>query len=301
MSYLPCQHRNALRKNDCVYSENQCIITKYGDKYKITYFKKPLRNKGFEKIKSHNIEEIEFKDKQLHDSDFELWLQMNLHKLHEVEWEDIAEDKKYKSDNNIRRAKNVIFELAMCNEWEYFCTFTIDEQKYDRENLKNYYKDFSKWINNLKTKKGYNIRYILIPELHSDKKSWHMHGLMSGIPKDELSLFKKGSPIKLIEKGYKNWERYQNKFGFCSFDKVKSHEKVSNYITKYITKDMLNCVSEVGCHMYYATKGLKRREVICRQELLLYSYEKFDFDNEYVAVKWLNENELGEWIPNMVD
>ena len=28
-------------------------------------------------------------------------------------------------------------------------------------------------------KKGYNIKYIFIPELHADGINWHLHGLIS--------------------------------------------------------------------------------------------------------------------------
>lgn len=31
-----------------------------------------------------------------------------------------------KSENNISRAKSRVFELALCNEWDIFLTFTLD-------------------------------------------------------------------------------------------------------------------------------------------------------------------------------
>ena len=35
--------------------------------------------------------------------------------------------------NNLSRAKSKIFELSLCNKWEYFVTFTFDSSKRNRE------------------------------------------------------------------------------------------------------------------------------------------------------------------------
>jgi len=94
-----------------------------------------------------------------------------------------------KARENLIRSRTNIFELAMCNEWEYFATFTIDKTKYDRYNLANYYKDFAKFINNMNTTKKCNIKYLLIPEMHQDG-AWHLHGLFMGIPDRQLVPFR---------------------------------------------------------------------------------------------------------------
>lgn len=83
---------------------------------------------------------------------------------------------------NLIRAKNTIFDICYCNDFKYFCTFTIDPAKYDRFNLKVFYHDFSKWINNLKQKFGRQyFSYILVPEQHKSG-AWHLHGLFNDFP-----------------------------------------------------------------------------------------------------------------------
>lgn len=275
-----------------VYEEGQLIIKKYGNKVKMTYFKKPIRAKGFElRDKTSKISKSIEDEKHIIDSDGFVWIVSD----NARECEHVFGEQQTKNQANIRRAKAAIYELAMCNDWQYFCTFTISPEKYKRNDLKEFYKAFAKFINNYSFRNETKVRYLLIPELHKDKKNWHMHGLMSGIIETDLQKFKKGEvPERLIKNKYLNFEKYQQKFGFCSFDKVREHEAVSAYITKYITKEMEKCVSELGAHMYYCSKGLNRSEEITRQYVEISNFKGFDYDNEYVAVKWCNLEELKE-------
>lgn len=57
-----------------------------------------------------------------------------------------------KSENNISRAKSRVFELALCNEWDIFLTFTLDPKKYDRDDLKKFQKDLGQFIRDYKQK-----------------------------------------------------------------------------------------------------------------------------------------------------
>ena len=200
--------------------------------------------------------------------------------------------KQTKTDSNIIRAKSRIFELAMCNEWDFFGTFTINADKYNRADLKMFYKHFSKFINNWSYRKG-KIFYLLIPELHKDGENWHMHGLIKGLKREDLSRFVKGlHPDKLVKGNFLNWSAYSEKFGFCSLASVRNHEAVSKYITKYITKELLSQSIKVGYHLYYVSHGLKGRELMI--DCMLSDSDVFDFDyeNEYVKIKSITEKEV---------
>lgn len=201
-----------------------------------------------------------------------------------------------KLDNNISRAKSKIFDLAASNSWEYFVTFTLNSENYDRENLEIFRKDFSKKITNYNHYHHVNIQYLLIPEEHKDEKSWHFHGLMRGIPKEMLVLFTPDMhlPYSILDKLKKgecvyDWPFYSNHFGFCNIESVRDPDKVCGYITKYITKDLVQSVSRLNSHCYYASKGLKRSEIIKRGELV----KDFipDFKNEYIKSKTFSSAE----------
>ena len=172
-----------------------------------------------------------------------------------------------KLDSSISRTKRVILEKALCNPWEWFCTFTISKDKFDRKDLITWRVSFTQWMRDQR-KKGLPIQYLIVPEQHEDG-SWHAHGFFSGLPETELISFKEMDkqgyrtpegrrlPKKLRYSNYMNWPAYQEKFGFCSFGKIQNPVAAGFYITKYITKDNDRAVKQVGLHSYYANHGLQ--------------------------------------------
>jgi hypothetical protein len=176
-----------------------------------------------------------------------------------------------KLENNIARSKSRIKEYALCNSWNYFCTLTIDKTKYDRYNLKEYYRDFSKFIRNYNRfcSDEEKVKYILIPEMHKNN-AWHMHGLLKGIREKD---------IYINENGYLDWNKYKERFGFISLEPIMDIEKVSSYILKYLTKDISRSVADLGNHLYYSSKGLKTAELLFRGKIDLnceWDYERPD-------------------------
>lgn len=167
-----------------------------------------------------------------------------------------------KRKNNIIRAKNTVLELGLCNEWDYFVTFTIDKNKYNRYDLDLFKKDLTQWFRhrrNIYDKTEW--KYLLIPELHKDG-AWHMHGLIKGVPDYDLYLFEKGKhPINLVKKNYKYHQGILDKFGFNSFGEIKDKTASSFYLTKYFAK-ALGGGLELGKHLYFASLGLNRRELV---------------------------------------
>ena len=186
----------------------------------------------------------------------------------------------------------------MCNEWEWFFTATIDGNKYDRTDLKQYRNDFTRFLQGFGRKNGLSIKYLIIPELHSDKKNWHAHGFIKGLPEEFLHEFELKNKLppyirKKLRFGYKIYEfiPYTEKFGFNDFERIGDLRRSANYICKYITKDLGRSVTELGLHTYFASKGLKTAKEIDRGTLKPDINPVFDYENEYFAVKWLSENE----------
>lgn len=177
-----------------------------------------------------------------------------------------TKDNEEKLSQAVSRAKRVILELALCNRWDYFCTFTLDKDKYNRYDLHKWYKDFSQWIRDQRKKHGCMIRYILIPELHEDG-AWHIHGLMVDLPEDLVSFselrYIRGwkVPNDLVKANYKCWLSYHNKFGFCSLGDLKKPVAAGFYVTKYVAKSLDKSPLAVGQHLYYASHGLLRSTV----------------------------------------
>lgn len=173
-----------------------------------------------------------------------------------------------KLDASLSRARSTVMELGLCNNWKYFCTFTLDQAKYDRSDLGAWHKDFSQWL--LDQRKKYkklgqdlDLKYLLVPEQHADG-SWHMHGLFGDISPMLISfkdLYAAGHsvPWKLVSGGYMNWPAYQKKFGFCSFGEIKNKTATAFYVSKYVTKQLQSNAIGVGLSLYYPSRGLARK------------------------------------------
>ena len=250
-----------------IYKRDVCMVKRYGDRYKLIYLN-AVRIYGYEEVLDA----------------WELFRRKH--------------GKKEKSEgklvNNIARAKSRIYEIAMCNEWTHFMTGTLDSNKYDRYNLPVFQKDLSIFIKHQRRDaKATNLKYLLITEQHKDG-AWHIHGLLSGLNPSMLSEFGPDVPKK-IRSQYRNYHAYSKKFGFCSVGEIKNQEAVAAYITKYISKDMAKTNVGLGNHLYYCSKGLKRAEKI-KEGRLLASPTSWDFENEYVKVKWIEKEDIDKYI-----
>lgn len=171
---------------------------------------------------------------------------------------------------NIRRAKSKVFELALCNSFTHFCTLTFSpELVKDRHDLDGCMKSFCKWLSNYNHRKASGmVQYLLIPEQHQDG-AWHMHGLISGIPADDLREFRLGEHLptailRELANGHQvvQWTAYDKKFGYCTLSPVRSPEAVAKYITKYVTKELGNSIKELNAHLYYRSKGLQEKQLL---------------------------------------
>ena len=193
--------------------------------------------------------------------------------------------------SSITRSKARVFELAMCNEFKYFCTFTQDEKKRDRFNLADFRKDFAMLVRNLNRSRAEKIKYLLIPEQHKDS-AWHMHGLLLGLQPDDLREFRldENLPARLrdkIKSGVKiyDWTRYRRAFGYFSCTEIADSVACSKYITKYISKDLQKTVREQGEHLFFASQGLKGRECVVKYSFDRCPIDEWDFENDYIKIK----------------
>lgn len=163
----------------------------------------------------------------------------------------------------LSRARRVCLELALCNDWKWFATFTIAKDNFDRKNLDGFYERFSEWLKYQKKKYQKKIPYLLVPEQHGDG-SWHMHGFFNSdidsflVPFKDLYESGENIPLKLVWSDYRNWPEYQQKFGFCSFGEIRNHDATAFYATKYISKSFQGDARRVGLKLYYCSQGLNR-------------------------------------------
>ena len=101
------------------------------------------------------------------------------------------------------------------------------------------------------------IQYLLVPEQHKDG-AWHIHGLISGLPEDVISPFAPPAPQRLVDGGFLNWPDYMTTFGLCSLAPIRDAIATAYYITKYISKDLSRRQSDLGKHLYFHSRPLRK-------------------------------------------
>jgi hypothetical protein len=194
--------------------------------------------------------------------------------------------------SSISRARNRIFELAMCNEFTFFCTFTQDKKKRDRFDLSEFRKDFAMLVRNMNRTRPEDkkIKYLLIPEQHKNG-AWHMHGLLAGLEESDLRKFELSERLpkairNQLEKGEAvfDWTRYRKAFGYFTCTEIKEKNACSKYITKYVTKDLESSPRKNGEHLFFASQGLKGKETLVRLSDEPCALTEWDFENQYIKV-----------------
>lgn len=165
-----------------------------------------------------------------------------------------------KFDSALSRAKNLVRELALCNQWDYFVTLTFDS-RWDRYDFSGRISEFLQWVQN-ENKTGKCIRYLLVPEFHKDG-AVHLHALMSGIaiaPRPDWW------PVSVNRKDdgsyYDCWSAYSARYGFSAVEPVRDICAVGFYISKYITKTLCKMADMKGVHTYYRSHGLRTSLVV---------------------------------------
>lgn len=169
-------------------------------------------------------------------------------------------------DDNLKRAKDKVFDIVFLNEWDWFLTITFDDNIVDASDVPLVLKKCNKWLNNQQQRK--NLSYILIPEYHKKNKRVHAHALVKG----NLTFISSGTythhqfkkPVKLstLKKHNIDLEECQEvfncndwKYGFSTGIRVYGDKgALSYYITKYLTKD----VKKIFGKFYYSSRDLRR-------------------------------------------
>lgn len=185
------------------------------------------------------------------------------------------------------RTKNKIYQLARSNSWEWFITFTFDRTKIDSSDYTEVTEKLQNFLDHLRQRKAPDLIYLIVPELHSDKKHYHFHGLLTNCGNMRFSYSghsdKKGNQIFNMP----DWS-----FGFSTATRVADTKRVSHYITKYITKE--STVFLKNKKRYYASRNIN----IVEPEFLVLDEESFQkmYADRIVFTKTVNIPEAGQQI-----
>lgn len=172
---------------------------------------------------------------------------------------------------HLRRAKQMIFDIAFMNVFDYFVTLTFNDDIIDGKDDTAIHKCLTNWFGNMVKRK--NCMYLAVPEYHKSGRI-HFHLLMSGdlnlVDSGTVLIPQRDEPVKLSTARYlcpdsALWRTVYNlkdwKNGFSTVIEFKKCEDcadgtaaIAKYLTKYITKDL----TKVLKHYYYAGGNLVR-------------------------------------------
>ncbi len=173
--------------------------------------------------------------------------------------------------DNLKRAKEKVFDMAFMNKFDYFATLTFDDRKVDSKDAEAVHRVMTKWFNNMVYR--HNCKYLAVPEYHkSGRIHWHM--LISGdlnlVDSGTVLIPERDKPVRLeyakrichdmakskTVYNLKNWH-----YGFSTVirfteceDGADGTTAIAKYLTKYLTKDIAKILS----HYYYAGGHLER-------------------------------------------
>lgn len=134
------------------------------------------------------------------------------------------------SPSSLMRSKTSITDYTLANQFDLFCTFTFNPELVDSFDVQACKDKMSKWLNNAR-RHSPELRYLIVAEKHKSGRI-HFHALFKDYcgRLDDSKRSKNNRPILNIH----GW-----RYGFSTAIQIDNIDKVSSYMQKYITKDML--------------------------------------------------------------
>lgn len=167
-------------------------------------------------------------------------------------------------NNSLNRTRNEIFKWSRQAVWEYFITLTFDGAKTDRNDYGACLKRTRKWFEHQKERHAPDLKYLYVPEEHK-KGGWHIHGLLADT--GDMAFTDSGR----VSVGGKACLRNSRncmcpviynlsgwKYGFSTATAVTDPHRVSVYILKYITKELVT--DTPYRHRYFRSRNLPEPE-----------------------------------------
>lgn len=153
------------------------------------------------------------------------------------------------SPSSLMRSKTTITDYTLMNEFDLFCTFTFNPELVDSFDIKTAKTKMSEWLSNTRKRSSPNLMYLIVPEKHKSGRI-HFHALFKHFEGPLVDSGRKKGGRELLNISGWSW-------GFSTAVRIDNIEKVSSYMQKYITKDMLKIGNK---KRYWASRNLQKPE-----------------------------------------
>lgn len=232
-----------------------CQIVKYPHGYQVRLYDTPhdLPPPGDDKLTLDRLCELD----ELH-----RWTQAHLNDpghIFEMDQSDIdtmmenmAAQEQRSLYSSMNRTKNKVYYLARSNDWEWFFTLTFNPELVDSFDYAACTEKLSNWFIAMR-RVCPGMKYLVVPEQHKSGR-WHFHGLFAGC--DDLGFVDSG---KRTSNGDIIYNVGKYRLGFSTATKVRDPRRVTQYIGKYVTKDL--CAVTKGKKRYWCSRNLNQAEI----------------------------------------
>lgn len=173
-----------------------------------------------------------------------------------------------RSASSVSRLKSRVQELILCNNWNCFVTFTLDKAKRDRDSI-DAFEALTRHLKYIRQTRCTELKFMLLLEQHKNG-GYHGHALMY-LPADFIA-----DEFIINANGYFEWVDISSRFGFMSIKPYDGTLRACNYVTKYVTKDL------IPGRVLRTSKGLNKAYVIRNVSIGISSNVSNVFRSEYV-------------------
>lgn len=170
-----------------------------------------------------------------------------------IDWnENEAPNSERKKEDNMKRARQKVYDIARSNPFTHFITLTFDPDKVDSF-------DYSVAVDKLesftKLLRRHDCTYVLVPELHKSGR-YHFHGLIIlGNLRLEQAVSPYTGALMYDEQGRPVYNLPQYDLGFSTATEITDPARTASYIAKYLTKEMQ---VPKGKKCYWASRSCAR-------------------------------------------
>lgn len=152
------------------------------------------------------------------------------------------------------RARAAVRDIALCNRFTHFFTWTLDASLIDRYDADEVKRRVTSALKNLSYRKGF--RYVIVPEFHKDG-AIHFHGLctLGSVKIRPAHNPYTGQPLT-TDRGQSVYNMADWTLGFSTCIPIdENYERTCNYIVKYLSKD----ARKIFGKWYLASRDLIKR------------------------------------------
>lgn len=149
------------------------------------------------------------------------------------------------------RACSAVHDIALCNHFDYFFTWTLDPKHIDRYDADIVGKKVQTFLRNASHRKSFS--YLVVGEKHEDG-AIHLHGLcnLGSVEITRAVNAHNGLPLS-TSRGQPVFNMADWTLGFSTCIPIdENYERTCNYLTKYFTKDS----QKVFGKWYFSSRNL---------------------------------------------